>query len=64
MLSVKYKVIGDFKRPRKDHNGETQDCENYSEALRVKAEWLRSKKYKDVYIVRNEEAKNEWKYLR
>ena len=56
---MRYKVIGDFKRPRKDHNGETQDCENYSEALRVKAEWLRSKKYKDVYIERDEEALDE-----
>lgn len=56
---MRYKVIGEFKRPRKDHNGEIQDCESYSEALRVKAEWLRSKKYKDVYIERNEEAVDE-----
>ena len=60
---MRYKVIGDFKRPRKDHNGETQDCESYSEALRVKAEWLRSKRYKDVYIERDEEPANEWKNL-
>ena len=53
---MRYKVIGEFNRLHKDHNGETQDCESYSEALRVKAEWLRSKKYKGVYIERDEEA--------
>jgi len=48
---MKYCVVGTFKRKRKDCEGETQDCESYSEALRVKEEWKRSNKYKAVIIV-------------
>lgn len=51
---MKYTVVGTFRRARKDCEGETQDCENYSAALQVKAEWKKSKKYKRVLIAKNE----------
>ena len=46
----KYIVIGNIKRARKDYDGETQNCETYEEALKVKEEWKRSNKYKEVFI--------------
>ena len=46
----KYVVVGNLKRARKDCDGETQNCETYEEALKVKEEWKRSNKYKEVFI--------------
>lgn len=51
---MRYIVVGTFRRVRKDCEGETQDCENFSEALRVKAEWKKSNKYKKILIAKNE----------
>ena len=45
-----YVVIGNFRQPHKDCEGETQECETYMEALRVKREWEKERKYKEVYI--------------
>lgn len=46
----KYIVVGNFKRARKDHDGETQECNTYEEALKVKEEWQKSNKYREVVI--------------
>lgn len=50
----KYIVIGNLKRPRKNYDGETQDCKTYEEALKVKEEWEKSKQYKEVFIEKND----------
>ena len=46
----KYIVVGNLKRARKDHDGETQECNTYEEALKVKEEWQKSNKYREVVI--------------
>lgn len=51
---MEYTVVGTFKRKRKDCEGETQDCKNYTEAVILQAEWKRSGKYKSVIVVRND----------
>lgn len=45
-----YVVIGNFRHPHKDCEGETQECETYMEALKVREEWKKERKYKEVYI--------------
>lgn len=49
-MDKKYTVIGYFRQPHKDCEAETQDCETYSEALSLKKEWKKERKYKEVYI--------------
>ena len=49
----KYTVIGNLKRARKDYDGETQDCKTYDEALKVKKEWIKSSRYMEVFIEKN-----------
>ena len=46
----KYVVIGYFRQPHKDCEAETKDCENYMDALKLKEEWKKERKYKKVYI--------------
>lgn len=46
----KYVVIGNFRQPHKDCEGESQECETYMEALQVRAEWEKEQKYKEVFI--------------
>ena len=50
----KYTVIGNLKRARKDYDGETQDCKTYDEALKVKKEWIKSNRYSEVFVERND----------
>ena len=45
-----YTVVGYFIHPHKDCEAESQDCETYQEALLLKEEWKKLKKYKYVYI--------------
>lgn len=46
----KYIVIGNLKRVKSDHDGETQECKTYEEALKIKKEWQKSGKYKEVFV--------------
>lgn len=50
----KYTVIGNLKRARKDYDGETQDCKTYDEALKVEKEWIKSNRYREVFVERND----------
>lgn len=45
-----YVVIGYFRQPHKNYEAETQECETYMEALKLKDEWKKERKYKEVYI--------------
>ena len=47
---AEYIVIGKLKRAKANYDGETQECETYEEALKVKKEWQKSNKYKEVFI--------------
>lgn len=47
----KFVVVGTFKKIKKDQEGETQDCKNYKDALKLKEEWKRSNKYKEIFIL-------------
>lgn len=49
-MDKKYAVIGYFRQPHKDCEAESQDCDTYSEALALKEEWKKERKYKKVYI--------------
>lgn len=51
-----YIVVGTFRRAHKDCEGETKDCNTYREALKLKEEWQQNKKYKKVFIIKDEEA--------
>ena len=46
----KYVVFGIFRQCHKDCEGESQDCETYMEARKVREEWKKKRKYKDVFI--------------
>lgn len=45
-----YVVIGIYRQPHKDCDGETQEFKTYMEALKVRDEWKKERKYKDVFI--------------
>ena len=47
-------VIGTFRRARKDQEGETQNCETYAAAVKLRDEWRKSNRYKQVFIVKDE----------
>lgn len=47
-----YVVVGFFRQPHKDCEAETQTCKTYNEALLLKAEWKKQRKYKQVCIVK------------
>lgn len=47
---AKYVVIGYFRQPHKDCEAETQDCKTYREAILLKEEWKKKRKYKQVYV--------------
>lgn len=49
-MDKRYTVIGYFRQAHKDCEAETQDCETYGEALKLKEEWKKERKYKEVYI--------------
>lgn len=45
-----YVVIGYFRQPHKDCGAESQECKTYMEALALKEQWKKERKYKKVYI--------------
>lgn len=45
-----YIVIGYFRQAHKDSEAESQYCETYREALKIKEEWKKERKYKEVNI--------------
>lgn len=45
-------VIGTFRQCRKDCEGEALSDLTYDEAMKVKAEWRKRKRYKDVVCIK------------
>lgn len=54
-MENKFDVVGTFRQAHKDCEGDTQRCNSYDEALKLKEEWKKEKKYKDVFIVKVDE---------
>lgn len=51
-MENKYMVIGTFRQCRKDCEGEALSDLTYDEAMKVKAEWRKRKRYKDVICIK------------
>lgn len=50
-MKNKYTVVGNFKQAHKDCEGETLSDLTYDEAIKIKSEWKKNKKYKEVFII-------------
>ena len=48
-MESKYTVVGDFRQPHKDCEGDTLTDLSYEEAVRIESEWKKEKKYKNVF---------------
>lgn len=44
-MESKYTVVGDFRQPHKDCEGETLIDLSYEEAVKIENEWKKEKKY-------------------
>ena len=51
---MKYIVVGLFYRSRNDCEGDSQKCETLSEAISLRLEWEKSKRYRRVWIMKME----------
>ena len=49
-----YKVIGTYRQPHKDSEGETLSNLTYDEAIKTVREWRKEKKYKDVFYMKED----------
>lgn len=49
-MKSKYTVVGDFRQPHKDCEGETLTDLSYKDAVRIASEWKKEKKYKNVFL--------------
>ena len=48
-MESKYTVVGDFRHPHKDCEGDTLTDFSYAEAVIIESEWKKEKKYKNVF---------------
>ena len=48
-MESKYTVVGDFRHPHKDCEGDTLTDLSYAEAVRIESEWKKEIKYKNVF---------------
>lgn len=48
-MGNKYTVVGNFRHPHKDCEGETLTGLTYDEAMKIEIEWKKEKKYKEVF---------------
>ena len=48
-MGNKYTVVGDYRQPHKDCEGECLTDLSYKDALRIESEWKKEKKYKNVF---------------
>ena len=48
-MGNKYTVVGDYRQPHKDCEGETLTDLSYKDAVRIASEWKKEKKYKNVF---------------
>lgn len=48
-MESKYAVVGNFRQPHKDSEGDSLIDLSYEDALRIESEWKKEKKYKEVF---------------
>lgn len=48
-MESKYSVVGNFRQPHKDCEGDSLIDLSYEDALRIESEWKKDKKYKEVF---------------
>lgn len=48
-MKNKYTVVGNYRKPHKDYEGETLTDLSYDEAMKIESEWKKDKKYKEVF---------------
>lgn len=48
-LGNKYTVVGNFRQPHKDCEGETLTDLSFDEVMKIESEWKKEKKYKEVF---------------
>lgn len=53
-MESKYTVVGDFRQPHKDCEGDTLTDLSYKDAVRIESEWEKEKKYKKVFHFKQE----------
>lgn len=53
-MENKYTVVGNFRQLHKDCEGETLSDLSYDEAIKIKSEWEKKKKYKEVFYFKQD----------
>ena len=48
-MGNKYTVVGNFRQPHKDSEGETLTDLSFEEVMKIESEWKKEKKYKEVF---------------
>ena len=48
-MGNKYTVVGDFRQPHRDCEGETLTDLSFEEVMKIESEWKKEKKYKEVF---------------
>lgn len=48
-MGNKYTVVGNFRQPHKDCEGETLTDLSFEEVMKIESEWKKEKKYKEVF---------------
>ena len=48
-MGNKYTVVGNFRQPHKDCEGETLTDLSFDEVMKIESEWKKEKKYKEVF---------------
>ena len=48
-MGNKYTVVGNFRQPHRDCEGETLTDLSFEEVMKIESEWKKEKKYKEVF---------------
>lgn len=55
-MGNKYTVVGNFRQPHKDCEGETLTDLSFDEVMKIESEWKKEKKYKEVFHFKQDYA--------
>ena len=55
-MGNKYTVVGNFRQPHKDCEGETLTDLSFEEVMKIESEWKKEKKYKEVFHFKRDKA--------
>jgi len=53
-MESKYAVVGNFRQPHKDSEGDSLIDLSYEDAVRIVREWRKEKKYKNVFYFKQD----------